>query len=271
MTIDATQAHWFNGNHLFGDDMSPAELARWYEFEKEGYAQIVADRNKPYEYAYHALNTVHGYNHIGNGTLDHVLGLGSAYGEEFKPVIQRINRLTIVEPSDTLVSGQLEGKPITYVKPQVSGELPFPDKTFDLVTAFGVLHHIPNVSFVMKEICRTLKPGGHFLTREPIVSMGNFLKPRPGLTMHERGIPIPYFRKSIAGAGMTIVRESLIGFPITMWLFRKLRMPTNNTPIATRIDSMVSRMFAWNWTYHSDAFVRKFRPTNVYFVLRRDV
>ncbi len=269
MSIAPTDAKWFTGQHLFGDDMTPEQLARWYEHEKEGYAQIVADRNKPYSYGYHGLNTVQGYNHIGTGPLDHVLGLGSAFGDEFRPIISRIGRLTIVEPSDKLVSGELEGKPIAYVKPQVSGKLDFPDNTFDLATAFGVLHHIPNVSFVMKEIRRVLRPGGHFLTREPIVSMGNFLAPRPGLTMHERGIPIPYFRNRIADAGFTVVHEALIGFPLTVWLSRKLGMSTNNTPIATRIDAVAGRLFEWNWRYHSEAFLRKFRPTNAYFVLRK--
>lgn len=42
-------------------------------------------------------------------------------------------------------------------------EIPFPDKTFDCVVAYAVLEHIPfsELEYVMKEIRRVLKPGGH--------------------------------------------------------------------------------------------------------------
>lgn len=39
-------------------------------------------------------------------------------------------------------------------------ELPFKDKTFDLVYAWGVLHHTPNIELALKEIYRVLKPAG---------------------------------------------------------------------------------------------------------------
>ena len=39
-------------------------------------------------------------------------------------------------------------------------ELPFKDNTFELVYAWGVLHHTPNIEMALKEICRVLKPSG---------------------------------------------------------------------------------------------------------------
>ena len=36
----------------------------------------------------------------------------------------------------------------------------YPDNHFDVVYSFGVLHHIPDVDPVMREIFRVLKPGG---------------------------------------------------------------------------------------------------------------
>jgi ubiquinone/menaquinone biosynthesis C-methylase UbiE len=38
--------------------------------------------------------------------------------------------------------------------------LPFEDNSMDCVYSFGVLHHIPEISQVMREIHRVLKPGG---------------------------------------------------------------------------------------------------------------
>jgi ubiquinone/menaquinone biosynthesis C-methylase UbiE len=38
--------------------------------------------------------------------------------------------------------------------------LPFPDRSFDLVSSNGVLHHTPNMPAALAEIHRVLRPGG---------------------------------------------------------------------------------------------------------------
>lgn len=44
---------------------------------------------------------------------------------------------------------------------QADGEqLPFPDRTFDLVWSWGVIHHSANTARIVEEIYRVLKPGG---------------------------------------------------------------------------------------------------------------
>src|SRR5690606_11406901 len=68
---------------------------------------------------------------------------------------------------------------------------------FDLVTCFGVLHHIPNVSHVMKEIHRTMRKDGLLLLREPIVSMGDWRQPRHALTKNERGLPESFLNEQL--------------------------------------------------------------------------
>ena len=40
--------------------------------------------------------------------------------------------------------------------------IPFPDATFDVVTAYAVLHHLSELTQAFKEIARVLKPGGIF-------------------------------------------------------------------------------------------------------------
>lgn len=48
-------------------------------------------------------------------------------------------------------------------------KIPFPDKTFDLITSFDVLYHqwVKDDLVAIREIYRVLKPGGYFLVRVP--------------------------------------------------------------------------------------------------------
>jgi 2-polyprenyl-6-hydroxyphenyl methylase/3-demethylubiquinone-9 3-methyltransferase len=45
----------------------------------------------------------------------------------------------------------------------VGEELPFPDSSFDIVLCCDVLEHVTDLSAVIRESARVLKPGGHYL------------------------------------------------------------------------------------------------------------
>ncbi|RZL10283.1 MAG: class I SAM-dependent methyltransferase [Rubrivivax sp.] len=259
---------YLEGQALYGDDMGPAEVEAWFRDEEEGYADMFGE-NDALGYEYHALNRYHGYRHIQHRSFKRLLGFGSAYGDELLPVLDSADAVTIIDPSDAFARSMVHGKPVTYVKPKPDGQLPLPSNGFDLVTCLGVLHHIPNVSAVMREIGRVLEPGGYMLLREPVVSMGDWRQPRRGLTKRERGIPIHIMRGIIEASGMDIVCETLCAFPTTHRMFRPLRRDPFNSDFMTRFDAVLSSLFAWNLHYHSKNPFQRLRPTAGCFVLRK--
>ena len=259
-----------DGTKLRGDDFTDAEIRQWFLDEEEGYANLGAKDKSSYRYLYHQLNTLSCYRHLDQAArFPKVLGFGSAYGDEFLPIIDQIEELTIVDPSEHFVATEVHGKKCEYVKPAFNGELPFQTATYDLAVCFSALHHVPNVSTVVKEIARCLRPGGIFLVREPIVSMGNWSQPRSGLTKNERGIPLKILRKIFGTAGFDIQRETLFGFRLIPRLAQKLGVNMYNDARMTRLDFLVSRAFRWNYRYHASSSFEKLRPVAAAMVLKK--
>jgi len=258
---------YLTGKRLMGDDMGGAEAAQWVKDEREAYAGLVGSVDR---YAYHGLNRRHGFHLMPGGRFRNVLGFGSADGQELEPIIGRLDAITIVEPSDSFVTDRIMTVPVRYVKPATDGRLPFRDGAFDLVLSLGALHHIPNVSRVVGELFRCMSAGGHALVREPIVSLGDWRKPRKGLTKRERGIPLELFRGIISKAGFTVVSERLCMFPLTGRLGPILGKSAYNSRLALSIDDILCRLFAWNVNYHPRNLIDKLRPTSVFYVLRKD-
>jgi len=125
MNNDELMQPFFSGARLYGDDLSLAEIDQWYADEGEGYANLGAGERDRYSYVYHALNRVHGYAGLGLQAPLEVLGIGSAYGEELQPVLEVARHITIVDPSDAFVREHIGPVPCRYVKPMMSGHLPF--------------------------------------------------------------------------------------------------------------------------------------------------
>lgn len=264
-------SQYVNGRRLYGDDFDESQIREWFADEAEGYADLVQEPEKTYQYHYHGLNRALGYSRLGDRRFRHALGFGSAYGDEFMPISNRIDRLTIVDPSDEFTSSDVCGTPCCYVQPEPSGILPFTDGTFDLVTCFGVLHHIPNVSAVLDEIRRCLEPGGAFLLREPTGSMGDWSEARAGLTKRERGLPRDWLQDAVTAAGFSIIAANEIGFrPLGATWAKLSGRSVYDTAVGTLADRMLASAFRWNYRYHATSIWERFRPSAIYLVLRKE-
>ena len=174
-----------------------------------------------------------------------------------------------MEPSPELRQVSLS-VPVEYREPAPDGGLPMASGSVDLVLCLSVLHHIANVSFVIGEIGRVLRAGGFAIVREPTISMGDWRRPRRGLTAHERGIPLPTLRAMFADAGLDVRRETRCMFPLTPRVARLglIGLPYDSGSVV-RMDELACRLFARNRTYHATRWYQRFRPTAACFVLGR--
>ena len=269
--IDSENAEmklFFSGERLYGDDFSQELIDEWFADEGDGYFNLTRSSGV-YAYGYHALNQHHGYSYLPKKRFGCVLGVGAAYGEELEPILQFSNQIFILEPSDGFGKTELKGVPISYRKPLATGDIEFDADTFDLITCFGVLHHIPNVSKVVKEFYRVLKPGGYVLLREPIHSMGDWRKFRRGLTKRERGIPIQLLREFIRTSGFRVIRENKCMFSLVSRLQRFVQGSVWNNQSIVKFDLWLSKLAFWPDDYHARNTLQKIRPTSVFYVLEK--
>ena len=264
----------FRGTALYGDDFSAEEIEAWFEDEREGYFNLQhkpapSEERGEEQYAYGALAYRHCFKWLPLGEVDRVLGVGSASGAELAPLARISRALTVLEPSEGFKTDTVHGRPVSYVKPRASGAMPFADASFDVVVCFSVLHHIPNVTTVVREMARVVKTGGLVLLREPTHSMGDWRIPRRGLTKRERGIPIDVFRGIIRDAGFDVVREARCMYSLTSRLSHFLARPVWTYEVVTLLDELICRLPVWSRAYHAKSIWQKLRPTAVAYVLRR--
>lgn len=260
---------YFSGQKLYGDNFSFEKLKIWYEEEKEGYASLGAKDEATYSYVYHEMNKLFGFDYLPKNRLfENALGIGSAYGHEFLPIVNFIKYITIIEPSDALQSVKIGDITPIYLKPQISGQINFEDYTFDIILCFGTLHHIANVYYVLNEMIRILKQGGFLLIREPISTMGDWNYPRIGLTKNERGIPSNYFDKIFIDNNIKIISKSFcdVGF---------LYKISNCYPKFTRsrnyykLDRLIGKTLSWNNNYHRRTLIHKLAPGSIFYIVNK--
>lgn len=265
-----------SGRSLYGDTFSPAQIEQWYESEVSGYFDLItthykiANEQNQYDYEYEALNRYHAVGDLLKRRFDTCVALGCAAGQDIEPLAPVVNRFVAIEPAEKWWRDEIGGKPAQFIKPSVIGDIPMETASADLAASFGVLHHIPNVSHVMGEIARILKPGGLFVVREPITSMGDWRKARPGCTANERGLPLEWFENTARKVGFRIASRRTCMFNPLIAVGKKLGFPTplSVMPIV-RLDAVISRAMQWNARYWRDTFTSKLAPSSAFWVLER--
>lgn len=259
---------WFSGDRLYGDDFSDAEIATWFADEQRGYFEVSnGEAQKRPEYD--TLNELTLFQHVRGHATGVCLALGAAAGNDVRPLASMFDSFIAIEPTREFWTDRIGGKPASYRMPAMSGKIDLPDNSVNAVTTIGVLHHIPNVSDVLRELHRILMPGGFLLLREPMVTMGDWSKPRRGVTKNERGLPRRWLLERLAEFGYRIERTQTCQFGPLPRIFHALGVQPYQSKTATRLDLVVSRLTAWNTRYHRTSFTQKFAPASIAVVARK--
>jgi SAM-dependent methyltransferase len=262
---------YLSGDKLYGDDFNSAEIATWFKEEEYGYyylGKANAKLSEPSEYGYHAFNRHHAYNLLEREHFATCLAFGCAKGDDVLPVAHKVGRFIAVEPAEEWWSDSIGNTRADYRKPNIDGQIDMPDQSVDLIVCLGVLHHIPNVTKVISEFARVLAPGGVLIIREPIHSMGDWSKPRNGLTKNERGIPMHLLSRQINSQGLSIRSFRPCMFSLTYRLRLIVRRPFDNR-FAVLLDHVASMLFAWNNKYNRTSLIDKVAPTSVFIVAEK--
>ncbi len=110
----------------------------------------------------------------------------------------------------------LDTLPIIFLRLMGDGEcLPFKDKTFDCIFCCSVLHHFFDFPKAVREIARTLKPGGMFLaiheafhppyfSKEKILHIHADTPMNLSYGINEQSFTAGYYRKMFRRAGMKL-------------------------------------------------------------------
>jgi len=259
---------YYSGRKLFGDDFSLDEIREWYELE-ENACYNVYDQGRKRMPNNDYLHWRCGYRWIlaSRPGLGKVLGLGSGNGEEFRPVRQWIEHLYIIESA----AGYLQNdENTTYAKARADGSLDFPDDFFDTSVNIAVLHHIPNVSHVLGELYRVLKPGGFCLVKEPVTTLGPWhTRRKTGLCPCERGFPRILLDQMARRAGFDILRKTYYEFPPLRHLRDGGGIDTYNSRFWTGLDRVCCKLTDWNYRYYRANWFQKLAPSYVFLVLRK--
>ena len=98
------------------------------------------------------------------------------------------------------------------VKADLNQPLPYPNESFDLITALDVLEHIENDQFALSELKRVLKIGGHLIISVPAHP---FLWSYWDKSIHhQRRYTKKELEEKLKKAGFNIIRLSYIHFLI---------------------------------------------------------
>lgn len=114
-------------------------------------------------------------------------GTGTGYGAaRMAPSAASVVGVDVSEDAVRYARGRYSADNLSFqrIAPVEETPLPFPDDSFDVVTSFQVIEHVPSAPAYLAEARRVLKPGGTLLCVTPDRATRLFPKQRPWNVWH---------------------------------------------------------------------------------------
>jgi SAM-dependent methyltransferase len=258
---------WMSGESIYGDEFTLQEIEQWYCDEEHASHGVYIDVDTT---QYRTLNWELGFKYLKGKIFNKCLGLGVADGNDIEPLAYQVNEFYCIEPEEKWWKTTIGLKTAHYFRPKTDGNLDiFPDQSFDLAIAIGCLHHIPNVSFVIKEMGRKLRSGGMFLIREPETAMGDWRSPREMMTPRERGLPIKPLLIAVKKSGLTIKAVKYFGCPVVIRLSQMFGINPYTNKLLVYFDWLLSTSMKWNLHYLPKNILEKIAPSQVFILAEK--
>ncbi len=156
-------------------------------------------------------------------TFDDVLDAGTGTGRHALRLARRGARITAFDASPEMLAlarakAAAEGLSLRFQEARIDGPLPFADASFDLVTCGLVLCHIADLTPVVSEFARVLRPGGHLLITDfhpEMVAAGartTFAHDGRKYVITNPALSVESYREAVASAGLSL--KDVIEIPL---------------------------------------------------------
>lgn len=197
----------------------------------EGYAAMLATHGEAHFAVY--LDKI--ARHVPTGAA--LLDLGCGTGRSARLLADRGYRVTGSDLSEKFLDRSLESETLKLIAADAMA-LPFPDRTFDAVSSYCFLEHVPDVGKVLEEMIRVTKPGGTILILSPNL-LSPFLVVKSAFALLRGREITGILPRSFPGHAVLFVRHALIllGKRMTGGASFRYRTPDHTRPTMADADA----------------------------------
>lgn len=189
----------------------PADLVR---IQAEEHPLVAAD--DPASLAEHCLALIHRKAYetaAGLAAGKAVLDLGCNHGYGTALLARNAGSIVGLDVSPRALEAARQRHPGLDFRLYEGGRLPFPDRTFDLVTSFQVIEHVVEVNAYLAEISRVLRPEGVAIFTTPNAAIRIDPGMRPWNRFHVREYTAAELGAALGAAFPKVAVHGLFGSP----------------------------------------------------------
>jgi SAM-dependent methyltransferase len=205
------------------------EERHWWFVARRRILLDVLERNFDQTGGLHILDAGCG----GGATMESLRRYGSVRGLEISEEAVEYNRERCREVS----LGSIE-------------QMPFPDSRFDLVLALDIIEHVPDDLQALRELFRTLRPGGSLLVTVPALQM--LWSAHDVINGHYRRYTLGELRDQVETAGFEVVTATYFNtllFPLIvalrwLWRFRPKSTASDFTQLPRPLNALLTGLFS---------------------------